>query len=87
MRIEDGRLVPFLPEGVSVSRRQDARPAFGRDGTVYAFWRQTLRQTHTIYGHNCRPLILPAAESLTLDTPEDWDEAERRILSVETSLG
>ena len=39
MRIEEGRLVPFLPEGASVSRRQDARPAFERDGTVYAFWR------------------------------------------------
>ena len=87
MRIEEGRLVPFLPEGASVSRRQDARPAFERDGTVYAFWRKTLRETRSIYGRDCRPLILSPAESLTLDTPEDWDEAERRILSVETSLG
>jgi CMP-N-acetylneuraminic acid synthetase len=87
MRIEEGRLVPFLPEGARVSRRQDARPAFERDGTVYAFWRRTLRETHSIYGRNCRPLILPSAESLTLDTPEDWDEAERRIPSVEPSLG
>jgi CMP-N,N'-diacetyllegionaminic acid synthase len=87
MRIEEGRLVPFLPEGASVSRRQDARPAFERDGTVYAFWRKTLRETRSIYGRDCRPLILSPAESLTLDTLEDWDEAERRILSVETSLG
>jgi CMP-N,N'-diacetyllegionaminic acid synthase len=87
MRIEEGRLVPFLPEGASVSRRQDTRAAFERDGTVYAFWRRTLRETHSIYGRNCRPLILPSAESLTLDTPEDWDEAERRMPSVEPSLG
>jgi CMP-N-acetylneuraminic acid synthetase len=87
MRIEEGRLVPFLPEGARVSRRQDARAAFERDGTVYAFWRRTLRETHSIYGRNCRPLILPSAESLTLDTPEDWDEAERRMPSVEPSLG
>jgi CMP-N,N'-diacetyllegionaminic acid synthase len=87
MRIEEGRLVPFLPEGASVSRRQDARPAYVRDGTVYAFWRRTLRNTHTIYGADCRAMVLPARDSLTIDTPEDWDEAERRILSVETSLG
>jgi CMP-N,N'-diacetyllegionaminic acid synthase len=87
MRIEEGRLVPFLPEGARVSRRQDARAAFERDGTVYAFWRRTLRETHSIYGRNCRPLILPSAESLTLDTPEDWDEAERRMPSVQPSLG
>ena len=38
MRIDEGRLVPFLPEGTRITRRQDARPAFVRDGTVYVFW-------------------------------------------------
>ena len=42
MRIDDGVLRPFLPEGARVTRRQDARPAYSRDGTVYAFWRATL---------------------------------------------
>jgi CMP-N-acetylneuraminic acid synthetase len=83
MRIEDGRLVPFLPQGAGVTRRQDARPAFERDGTVYAFWRRTLRETRTIYGRNCRPLILSPRESLTLDTVDDWNEAERRMTSAE----
>jgi CMP-N,N'-diacetyllegionaminic acid synthase len=85
MRIEDGRLVPFLPEGVRVTRRQDARPAVVRDGTVYAFWRRTLRNTGSIYGTNCQPLVVPARESITIDTPEDWDEAERRLAAAEAS--
>jgi CMP-N-acetylneuraminic acid synthetase len=79
MRIEHGSLVPFLPEGARVTRRQDARPAFVRDGTVYAFWLRTLREQHSIYGGACRPLVLPAAESLTLDTVDDWETAERRL--------
>ena len=82
MRIEEGRLVPFLPQGAAVTRRQDARPAWVRDGTVYAFWLRTLRETGTIYGRNCRPLVVAARESLTIDTPDDWDEAERRIAAV-----
>jgi len=83
MRIDEGRLVPFLPQGAAVTRRQDARVAWERDGTVYAFWLRTLRETRTIYGRDCRPLVLPARESLTIDTPDDWDDAERRIAAAE----
>lgn len=79
MRVEDGRLVPFLPDGARVTRRQDARVACVRDGTVYTFWRRTLADQHSIYGRDCRPMVVPAAESLTIDTPEDWADAERRL--------
>ena len=85
MRVEEGRLVPFLEHGASVTRRQDARPAYVRDGTVYAFWRRTMIETGTIYGHDCQPLVLPALESLTIDTPQDWEEAEHRIASAAKS--
>ena len=79
MRVEDGRLVPFLPEGARVTRRQDARVACVRDGTVYCFWRRTLADQHSLYGRDCRPMVVPAAESLTIDTAADWAEAERRL--------
>lgn len=79
MRVEDGRLVPFLPEGARVTRRQDARVACVRDGTVYTFWRRTLADQRSIYGRDCRPMVVPADESLTIDTPADWAEAERRL--------
>lgn len=79
MKIVGGRLMPFLPEGARLTRRQDARPAYVRDGTVYAMWRTTLIVGHTIYGEDCRPLVIPSDESITLDTLEDWIEAERRL--------
>jgi N-acylneuraminate cytidylyltransferase len=82
MRIDEGKLVPFLAEGSRVTRRQDARAAFVRDGTVYAFWSRTVREQHSIYGRDCRPLIVDSAESLTIDTWEDWREAERRLASA-----
>ena len=58
MRIEGGRLEPFLPDGARVTRRQDARPAYSRDGTVYAFRRSTIERTGGIYGDDCRPLVI-----------------------------
>lgn len=79
MRIEGGRLTPFLPDGARVMRRQDARPAYSRDGTVYAFRRSTIERTGGIYGEDCRPLLIDACDSLSIDSPADWDEAERLL--------
>jgi CMP-N-acetylneuraminic acid synthetase len=87
MRVDDGRLVPFLAHGAGVTRRQDARPAFVRDGTAYAFWTRTLRDTHSIYGNDCRPLIVPAADSITIDTAEDWALAEARLMADRVAEG
>jgi N-acylneuraminate cytidylyltransferase len=79
MRIEDGLLRPFLADGARVTRRQDARAAYSRDGTVYACWRATLDRFNTIYGERCHPLIVSAADSLSIDSLDDWAEAERRL--------
>jgi N-acylneuraminate cytidylyltransferase len=79
MTIEDGRLRPFLPEGAAVARRQDARPAYVREGTAYAFWRETFERTGGIYGSDCRPLLVDPRESLSIDSPEDWAAAERLL--------
>jgi CMP-N-acetylneuraminic acid synthetase len=79
MRIDGGRLQPFLPEGARVTRRQDARPAYSRDGTVYAFWRATIERFGDIYGDDCRPLLIDARDSLSIDSPADWDAAERLL--------
>ena len=79
MKIEGGTLRPFLPEGARVTRRQDVRPAFYRDGTVYAFRRDTIERYGDIYGQKCVPLLLDARDSLSIDTPEDWAEAQRRL--------
>jgi CMP-N-acetylneuraminic acid synthetase len=79
MRIDDGVLRPFLDEGARVTRRQDARPAYSREGTVYACWRATVERFGNIYGERCQPLMVDAADSLSIDSPADWVEAERRL--------
>ena len=79
MRIDQERLVNFLPEGERATRRQDVRPAYSRDGTIYAFWRRTVERHGSIYGPDCRPLVIDPAESINLDTMEDWAAAERAL--------
>jgi CMP-N-acetylneuraminic acid synthetase len=75
-RINQGVLRHFLPEGAEVRRRQDVRPAWYRNGTVYAFWRRTFEMFNDIYGDNCRPLLTDPNRSITIDTLEDFEAAE-----------
>jgi CMP-N,N'-diacetyllegionaminic acid synthase len=79
MRVDEGRLRPFLAEGGGVTRRQDARPAYSRDGTVYACWRATLDRCGDIYGNDCRPMMIDARDSASIDSPADWTAAERLL--------
>jgi len=79
MKIEGGTLRPFLPEGGRIIRRQDVRPAYYRDGTVYAFRRDTIERFGNIYGDRCLPLVIDAHDSLSIDSPDDWAEAQRRL--------
>jgi CMP-N,N'-diacetyllegionaminic acid synthase len=79
MKVVDGRLLPFLPAGAAIARRQDAMPAYSRDGTVYAVRRDVLMDRHDLYGDDCRPLVLSPDESLNLDEPADWEQASRRL--------
>jgi CMP-N,N'-diacetyllegionaminic acid synthase len=76
MKIVDGRLETFLPEGIRVTRRQDVEPAYSRDGTVYAVRRDVVVLEHDLYGRDCHPLVLEPEESLVLDTEADWKRAE-----------
>lgn len=60
-------------------RRQELRPTYIRDGTVYAFRRRTVVKYGHIYGKAIRALVIPASETCPLDTMEDWNDAERKL--------
>lgn len=82
MRIDDeGRLRPFLAEGAGLTRRQDARAAYVRDGTIYLVRREVVL-AGSLYGEDCRPLPVDPAFSLSIDDERDWDELTRRFGQV-----
>ena len=80
MRITDDRnLVHFLREGAQITRRQDVPLAFKRDGTVFLTRRDVLLEKRSFYGDCCVPLVMDPADSLNIDTEEDWKAAEQRL--------
>ena len=83
MRVEAGVLKPFLADGLRITRRQDARQAYVRDGTVYAF-RPKRSIGFDIY-EDCRPL---SDLTNTCDhSPADWDVAERMLAAQRAASG
>ena len=76
MKIEAGELLPFLPEGARVTRRQDASKSYSRNGQFYIMRRQILLEKDSIYGKHCLPLVTNH-KAVNLDTLDDWAEAEK----------
>jgi len=71
-KIEADLLSLFLSK--KATRRQECRAAYYRDGTVYVIRPHLIRQGQ-MYGR-CAPLLIPLAESCTIDTEADWVRAE-----------
>jgi CMP-N-acetylneuraminic acid synthetase len=82
MRIdEDGFLRHFLQDGDNYTRRQDVPSAYTRDGTIYLFRKELVLKDRSIYGDRCLPMTVDPRDSLSIDYQEDWEEAERRLIS------
>ncbi len=73
LRLENGRLVPYLPgEGVRVLRRQDKPEVWARNGAaVYVTRRDVLMDEDSFFGRDCRPLVMPREESVDIDDETD----------------
>jgi CMP-N,N'-diacetyllegionaminic acid synthase len=72
VRVENNWLV-VNEEGPT--RRQEARKAYSRDGTVYAVRREVV-ESGSLYGDCCRALLIPHSQSVNIDDEEDWQRAE-----------
>ncbi len=79
LRIEDGRLVPWMAgEGNRILRRQDKPRVFARNGAaVYAVRRDVLMEEGSLFGRDCRPLVMAREESIDID-----DESDLRIAAA-----
>jgi CMP-N,N'-diacetyllegionaminic acid synthase len=70
MRLDDGRLRPY-EERAAVTRRQDKPLLYARNGPAVLAVRTRVLEAGSLYGDDCRPYVMPAADSLDIDTPDD----------------
>lgn len=74
-RAEGGAVAPFNPEHAS-TRTQDLEPAFYDAGQFYWATAETWLSGANIH-QNGRAITLPSWRVVDIDTPEDWERAER----------
>jgi len=80
MRIKEGRLAPFLEQSDWILRRQDKPVVYARNGpAVLAVRRATVMEQNSLFGQDCRPLIMEMRNSLDVDGPFDLWLAERLV--------
>ena len=63
-----------------VNRRQELSPVWAINGAVYVFRSELLSgDDPTLYGNRTAAYLMSARESISLDEPDDWREAERLL--------
>jgi CMP-N,N'-diacetyllegionaminic acid synthase len=78
MRLEGERLKPFV-DGPLILRRQDKPRAFARNGPAVLVVRTSVLERGSLYGDDCRPLVMSAEESVDVDTAADFELLERLL--------
>jgi CMP-N,N'-diacetyllegionaminic acid synthase len=85
-RSTEGELRLATGEQSPIPRRQDLPPAFHRDGSIYVTRCDVVRSQNSLYGRRLVGYPMESSRSVNLDTPEDWERAEARLVSAGLSL-
>lgn len=72
---KDNTLQPIMPES-ELTRRQDLQPAYHRNGAIYAVRRSAFTQQGSLMAKPAIPYVMPAEESINIDSLVDWQFAE-----------
>jgi N-acylneuraminate cytidylyltransferase len=79
----DGMATLFVtgePVRNRINRRQDLPDAYVMNGAVYACRTEVLFAPQpSLYGDRVVAYPMPIERSISIDTPEDWEEAERQL--------
>lgn len=78
-RDPDGLLRLSTGEQTPLPRRQDLPVAFHREGSVYVARRTVVMEDNSLYGERLVGYPLNPAQSVNIDTAEDWARAERLL--------
>jgi len=70
LRLDGDRLRPFS-DGPLVTRRQDKPRVFARNGPAVVAVRTSVIESGSLYGDDCRALVMNSDESLDIDSPGD----------------
>jgi CMP-N,N'-diacetyllegionaminic acid synthase len=75
----DGHLKIVTGEKNIISRRQELPTTYYRDGSIYLTKTVVLLKQYSLYGETIAYNESPSEYNINIDTPEDWEKAEKII--------
>ncbi|NJW53667.1 acylneuraminate cytidylyltransferase family protein [Salinimicrobium oceani] len=78
----NGNLKIATGEKDIITRRQELPKAFHRDGAIYLTKTEVLLEQNSLYGKNIGFIDTTGDPYVNIDTPEDWEEAERLLAMI-----
>ena len=75
----DGSLRLSTGESAPIPRRQLLPAAYHREGSVYVTRTSVVLEQNSLYGARVVGYEMDAARSVNIDTPDDWEQAERYL--------
>lgn len=79
---EQGRLKIATGESTLITRRQDLPPAYFRDGAVYITKTSVIMEQNSLFGRYIAYIESNPALYVNIDTPEDWERAEKMAIEL-----
>jgi CMP-N,N'-diacetyllegionaminic acid synthase len=87
----DGAATLFVtgePVRRRINRRQDLPEAWTMNGAIYLFRRSVLFDAEpSLYGARTAAYVMPPVDSISIDDPDDWAEAERTLAQRAATRG
>ncbi|MGA9659283.1 MAG: pseudaminic acid cytidylyltransferase [Asticcacaulis sp.] len=79
----EGTVDMFWPEN-RTTRSQDLEEAYHDAAQFYWGWREAWLKAEILFSPLAAPIILPRAQVVDIDTPEDWEMAERAYAALKS---
>ena len=76
---DGGQLEPLARQAEEITRRQDVRPMFTPNGSLYLIRSTVLREQRSFFPPRSRGLVMDQIASLDIDDPTDWAMAEALV--------
>lgn len=80
VRDEEGYIKMMFPE-YAKTRTQDLEPTYHDAGQFYFITVESFRKYNTLWAPATKPIVLPESAVQDIDTPEDWEIAERKFIT------
>ena len=79
-KLEGNKVLPYCMDEPEGTKRQDLPKVYRRSSSVYVNRRDLVMVDNKFYGDNIVGYVTPIERFIDIDTMDDWEEAEKKLI-------